>query len=175
MAARTFERIYGRRRSGSRSVVWLLLLLLTGTEARAAADCAVSTLGVAFGIYDPVSAAPDDVAGSVTVTCTYLSGGATQLGYTVALSTGSSGSYAPRRLSAGSLRLNYNLFTDLARSQVWGNGLAGTAVASGSFTIGPGVGNSRREIVHPVYGRIPAQQDALPGNYADAIVVTLTF
>ena len=175
MARRTFERIYGQWRSGSRSVARLLLLLLAGTDAHAAADCSVSTIGVSFGTYDPVSAAPDDVAGSVTVICTHVSGGASKLGYTVALSTGGSGSYAPRRLSAGSLRLNYNLFTDLARSQVWGNALAGTAVASGSFTIGPGVGNGRREVVHPVYGRIPAQQDVLPGNYADAIVVTLTF
>jgi spore coat protein U-like protein len=175
MAARTFERIHGQWRRGSRGAAWLLLLLLAATGAHAAADCTVATVGVAFGTYDPASATPDDVAGSVTVVCTHVSGGASRLAYTVALSTGSSGGYAPRQLSAGSLRLNYNLFTNLARSQVWGNGLGGTGVGSGTFTVGPGTGNGRREVVHPVYGRIPAQQDALPGNYADAIVVTLTF
>jgi spore coat protein U-like protein len=41
--------------------------------------------------------------------------------------------------------------------------------------VGPGVGNSTRSQSHDVFGRIPAQQDAAAGVYADTIVITVTF
>lgn len=151
------------------------LLLLAGADARAVVDCSLAATGVAFGIYDPLATAPDDSSGTVTVTCTHVSGGASRISYTIGLSTGGSGTYLQRRLRDGSALLNYNLYTDLARTRIWGNGLGGTNVAAGTFTVGPGGGNNRRQGVHTAYGRIPALQDALSGNYADAIVVTLEF
>jgi len=157
-----------------RSCVALLLLLRCG-QALAVADCSVSATGVAFGIYDPTTTAPNDSSGNVTVVCTHVSGGASQISYSVALSTGGSGTYAQRRLSGTSTPLAYNLYTNTARSIVWGNGTAGTAAPSNTVTVGPGVGNGRREDVHPMYGRISAQQDALQGSYSDSIVITLTF
>jgi spore coat protein U-like protein len=152
-----------------------LAVLLACAEAAAAVDCTVSTAGVAFGTYDPLAAAPTDSTGNVTIVCTHLSGGATQVAYGVALSTGSSGTYVRRQLRAGTTALNYNLFIDSARSGIWGDGSAGTSVANGSATIGPGVGNGRREDSRTIYGRIPATQDALPGSYNDSIIVTLVF
>src|SRR6185369_5534672 len=103
------------------------------------------------------------------------SGGAAQIAYSVALSTGSSGTYVRRQLQAGTTALTYNLFIDSARSAVWGDGSTGTSVASGSATMGPGVGNGRREDSRTIYGRVPAAQDALPGSYTDSIIVTLVF
>jgi spore coat protein U-like protein len=152
-----------------------LVALLACAEAVAVVDCTASTTGVAFGTYDPLSAAPADSTGNVTIVCTYVSGGAAQVAYSVALSAGSSGTYVQRQLQAGAPSLTYNLFIDSARSAVWGDGSAGTSVASGSATIGPGVGNGRREDSRTIYGRIPAAQDALPGVYSDSIVVTLVF
>jgi len=73
------------------------------------------------------------------------------------------------------LVLGYNLFVDLARSRLWGDGTGGTSLASGAFTVGPGAKNGIKELRHAIYGRIPALQDAPPGAYADTIVVTLTF
>jgi spore coat protein U-like protein len=152
-----------------------LLLLLAGLEARAAVDCSLAATGVVFGVYDPLASDPDDSSGSVTVTCTHLSGGSEGISYTVGLSTGSSGTYLQRRLSDGPALLNYNLFTNLARTLIWGNGGPGTTVAAGSLRVGPGGGNKTRQTVHPVYGRSPALQDVPSGNYADAIIVTLEF
>ncbi len=163
------------RRCARDAGVALLLLLLAGLEARAAVDCSLAATGVAFGVYDPLATAPDDSSGSVTVTCTHLSGGTSQISYTIGLSTGSSGTYLQRRLRDGPALLNYNLFTNLGRTLIWGNGGPGTTVAAGSFKVGPGSGNNRREAQHPVYGRSPALQDTPSGNYADAIVVTLEF
>lgn len=154
---------------------FVLLLLLGAADAGAVVDCSLSSTGVAFGVYDPLAPSPTDSVGGITVACSHVSGGATRVSYSVALTTGSSGSYASRQLRAGPLRLDYNLFLDTARSLVWGNGTAGTGVAGGSLTIGPGVGNRRREFEHPLYGRIPARQDVLSGSYSDTIIVTLEF
>jgi spore coat protein U-like protein len=159
---------------------WAALVLglaaLAPVPARAALDCSVAATGVAFGTYDPTLSAPDDSTGTITVTCIYTGpGGADQTNYTVALSTGTSGSYAQRQMSAGSSRLRYNLFGDAGRSQVWGNASAGTTIATGTLKVGPGVGNGTQSRTHTIYGRIPALQDADTGNYADSILVTLTF
>ena len=163
-------------------VVWVyrraclgLAALLVCIKASAAIDCTVSTVGVAFGNYDPLSLVPTDSTGNVTIVCVYLSGGAQQISYTVQLSPGSSGTSLQRRMQALPSVLRYNLFSDAARSAIWGDGSAGTTVANGSVTIGPGVGNGRREDARSIYGRIPAHQYALSGNYADSIIVTLVF
>ena len=151
------------------------LLLLGALEARAAADCTVSAVGVNFGIYDPYLTTPDDSVGEITVTCTHLSGPAIEVRYTVTLSTGGSGSFAPRRLRAGPALLGYNLWIDPAMSSIWGNGSGGTVIVTGLLKVGPGVGNGVRTAVHPIYGRIPALQDAAEGDYLDSIVATLTY
>jgi len=151
------------------------LLLLGALEARSAADCTVSAVGVNFGIYDPYLNTPEDSVGEITVTCTHLSGPAIEVRYTVTLSTGGSGSFAPRRLRAGPALLGYNLWSDPALSSIWGNGSSGTVIISGLLKVGPGVGNEIRSAVHPIYGRIPALQDAAEGDYLDSIVATLTY
>jgi spore coat protein U-like protein len=150
-------------------------LLLGGLEARAAANCTVSAVGVNFGVYDPFISTPGDSVGEITVTCTHVSGPATDVRYTLTLSTGGSGSYLPRRLRAGSALLGYNLWSDATRSSIWGNGSSGTVIITGSMKVGPGVGNENRSAVHPIYGRIPALQDAAEGDFLDSIVATLTY
>jgi spore coat protein U-like protein len=168
--------IKGPRCAAGWAALVLGLATLVPGAARAALDCSVSATGVAFGVYDPTIATPDDSTGTITVTCVYTGpGGADQTNYTVTLSTGASGTYAQRQMTAGSSRLGYNLFGDAGRSQVWGNASAGTTIATGSVKVGPGVGNSTRTATHTVYGRVPALQDADTGNYTDSILVTLTF
>ena len=159
----------------SRSLAALMLVLLA-PACPAASDCSVAATGVAFGTYDPSLSTPDDSTGAITVTCAYTGpGGADTANYTVTLSTGGSGAYVPRQMSAGSSRLGYNLFRDAGRSQVWGNATAGTTIITGSLKVGPGAGNQTRSATHTIYGRIPALQDADTGNYSDSVLVTLTF
>jgi len=129
-----------------------------------------------FGVYDPAATSADDSVGTVTVTCRHVSGNAERVSYSVSLSNGLLGtSAATRAMGAGAARLGYNVFTDPARTQVWGNGTGGTVIASGSMTVGPGVGNGTKTFVHSVYGRIPQLQDAAPGTYNDTMVLTLVF
>lgn len=148
--------------------------LLACVDARASADCAISTTGVSFGNYDPLVTTNTDATGNLTVVCTHISGGATRVNYTVDLSAGSSGSYAQRRMRAGTAILNYNLFDSAARTRIWGNGTGGTTRVAGSLLVNPGA-NRVVQAAHPIYGRIPAMQAVATGNYSDAIVVTMTF
>jgi len=145
-------------------------------SAMAAYGCSVVVVGVNFGTYDPVAAAPDDSAGRVDVTCTNVPGtGVDNVAYGIALSPGVAGNFNPRRLASGNARLDYNLFRDAGRTQVWGNGTSGSFLVSGNLRVGPGQGNGTRSNTHDIFGRVPAQQDAAAGAYGDTIVVTLTF
>ena len=139
-----------------------------------ALDCAVSATGVAFGLYDAASTAPTDSVGNVSLRCTHVGGGAVKTNYSITLSAGSSGAYAQRRMRAGTSLLNYNLFTDATRLQVWGNGTGGSTLVAGSLLVNPG-NFAVNEVSHPIYGRIPPQQAADTGSYSDTILVTLTF
>jgi len=166
-----------RQRSQSPAAVGTgvaFLALLACVDARAAADCAISTTGVTFGNYDPLVTTNTDATGNLKVVCTHVSGGATRVNYTAALSVGGSGSYAQRRMRAGTATLNYSLFDSAARTRIWGDGSGGTTRVAGSLLVNPG-GNRIREASHPIYGRIPAAQAVATGNYSDAIVVTLAF
>jgi spore coat protein U-like protein len=150
--------------------------VLAAAPANAAYSCSVAVVGVNFGPYDPLPATPDDSAGRLDVTCTNVPGtGVDTVGYDVTLSSGTAGIYAPRQLAAGSARLDYNLYADGGRSQVWGNGSGGSVPVSGSMKVGPGVGNGSRTNRHDIFGRIPARQDVAAGVYSDTIVVTVTF
>ena len=153
------------------ALVTLALLACGGAQAL---DCTVSATGVAFGVYDAVLAAPTDSTGNVTVRCTHLGGGAVKTSYTLALSTGNSGSYGQRQLRSGPSVLGYNLFDSATYLQVWGNGTGGSSLVGGTLLVNPG-NFAINEATHPIYGRIPAQQAADSGTYNDTILVTLTF
>lgn len=165
-----------RDHRGALLAVAVVALLGLAGPAHAGADCSITSVGLNFGLYDPASTQPDDVAASVTVTCVYVAPGTTNVSYTLALSNGLYGASATsRRMSGEEGLLGYNVYANFARTSTWGTGSGGTVVASGSMTVGPGVGNGTRVATHTVYGRMPALQDALPGNYLDTLVLTLTY
>lgn len=141
-----------------RAAVAASLLAVAGS---ASAACTIfAAAGPAFGTYDVLATAPLDAAGSISYRCTPPRP-------QVLLSTGSSGTFTSRTLRNGGSTLRYNLYLDSARSQVWGDGRAGTGTAH------PNPGNVTRTI--PIFGRIPARQDAAAGAHFDTIVVTFVF
>lgn len=162
-------------RDASATFTWTLAVFCAlAADTAQALDCTFFTSGVAFGVYDGALTTPTDSTGNATLRCTHIGGGAVKTSYTIALSRGASGSFVQRQLRAGNSVLNYNLFTDATRTRVWGDGSAGSAIVAGTLLVNPG-NFVINEAVHPIYGRIPAQQSADSGNYADQILVTLTF
>lgn len=145
---------------------------LLSAVAAHAETCTVSTTSVAFGTYDPLAGAPIDTTGTVSVTCT--SGGPPpRVDYDILLSTGQAGSYGPRAMTNGVSQLNYNLYTDSARTQRWGDGSSGTTVISVRFNVSPP--GSTQTDNYPVYGRVFAGQNVSTGSYADSITMTVNF
>lgn len=130
--------------------------------APAAWGCAVSATAVNFGGgYDPYTQL--DATGSVIATC------ATGLTYVVRIDAGanSGGKFIPRkaRIAGGANTASYNLYTDSARTQVWGDGTNSTLIRTGT-----GTGSAQKLIV---YGRLPSGQNLVVGSYSDALIVTV--
>ena len=148
----------------------VLLTAVLPLKLEAVTLCTTVALSVDFGSYNPFSAAPLDSTGQVGVSCT---GGAISalVNYTIRLSTGSSGGFSARRMAHGASHLDYNLYTNSSRSIVWGDGAGGTSSVTDSYTVG--LLTVTRN--YPVYARVPAQQNVMPGLYADTIVITVDY
>jgi len=80
------------------------------------------------------------------------------------------GSLAQRQLSSGVNRLNYNLFTNSARTAVWGDGTGGTSTIAATGT------GMLSNASLTIFSRIPkGQSAAVPGAYSDSIIITVTY
>mgnify|MGYP001627400748 CR=1 FL=1 len=151
-----------------------LLLLLSAAllplRAHALLEtCTVTTAPVVFGGYLVTSPAPTDATGTITVTCTAVVSIA--VNYTIRLGTGSSGSYASRRMGGIAGTIAYNLYSNASRTIVWGDGSGGTGTISDGYALNL-LMVSRN---YTVYGRIPAQQNVAPGAYTDTLFVTVDY
>jgi spore coat protein U-like protein len=136
-------------------------LIAFGFGARAAPSCkGLSTSPVAFGSYNPVSAAPTDSVGTISYFCP----GA--LSPVISISAGSAGSFSPRGM-VGADVLGYNLYADAARTVVWGDGTSGSVTVPGVTSTNPATAN--------IYGRIFPLQSVSAGSYSDTLIVTINF
>lgn len=152
----------------------VLMLPLPAAALCLGCSCSASTTGVSFGAYYPLSGSGVDAAGNVRVSCQAVLNLFGTIGYSIALSTGHSGTFTPRHMDNAGNPLNYNLYTTDTYTTIWGNGTGGTGVVTGSITLSLLLPNTF--VDHTVYGRIPASQtSAVVGNYGDTITVTVTY
>jgi spore coat protein U-like protein len=155
----------------------LLLALVAAGQARAA-GCAVSSSGLAFGAYQPLTFPGKLTSSTVTsnasisVVCSgIVSGGS----YTIALgpSTVGSGDRISTRYLAnanGGDHMIFNVYREASYSTIWGDGVTAGNVLAG--TIPPGDSNQ----LHAVYGRIAASQNTLKaGSFSGSLTMTLTY
>lgn len=80
--------------------------------------------------------------------------------------TGPGATVANRKMTSGGNTVGYSLYSDSARTTVWGETIGVDTVA------GSGTGLSANV---DVYGRVPAQITPAPATYTDTIVVTVTY
>ena len=157
-----------------RAVLAAALLSAAGAaQAGSGSNCnlilcvTIDATDLAFGNYAPLSGSVTDSTSTISISARLLlSLLPTAVSYTLGLSTGA-GTVAQRKLTltTGTNTLNYNLYTDSMRSTVWG----ASSVSGSTSGITGNASNT-------VYGRIAASQTtAVPGSYADTIVVTITF
>lgn len=150
----------------------LALALMMPTVAAAQTVCAFSsTPGMAFGVYDDSSAVATNSATDIVVRCA-RSGGPANVNATLLLGpSASSGSIAVRQMRSGANAMNYNLYRDAARTQVWGQ-TAG--VDTVTLTVSGIPNNGSRNATFTIYGRIPALQSVPAGGYADSVQITVS-
>lgn len=159
-----------------------LLALGVGLWAAAssvlAGSCAVSSSGLAFGAYQPLTFAgkltsvDKTSTATVSVVCTAIAVGS---GYTISLGPGT---YGPgnrisirylNNMTNGGDYMSFNAYTEGTYNTVWGNETAGS-VLSGSIP----TGSSNQS--HTVYGKVPAGQNTLKaGSFSDSLSMTLTY
>jgi spore coat protein U-like protein len=155
---------------------WLRRVLLVCVSALtlapgsgSAQSCTVSSAGVAFGSYNPLGAngtAPLDAASTINFLCNR------RLAVVVTLSAGQYGTFAMRQMARSGMtgdRLRYNLYLDAPRTVIWGD----RSLGAGHYYTGTARRN--RTISVPLYGRVPAGQDAAAGSYTDQVVITIEY
>jgi spore coat protein U-like protein len=135
-------------------------------NAAVAANCSITTTPVTFATYDPIVTHilnPDDsTAGAVTIACTKNT--TTNIG----LGLGGNALVNQRRMKDATTNyLNFELYKDSARTQVWGN-------ASPNW-LTPVAAPDRTARSFTVYGRIPGTQDVPAGSYSETVVATVNF
>ena len=143
----------------------LVALLASASSARA--ECSVLGSSIPFPPYDVYSAAPLDAVGELQYKCSPDQEDVTPT-IRIVFGPAADGSFV-RAMSHGGDTLHYNVYLDPLRSVVWGNGSSGTmAYTAACCAIG-------KFAVLNMYGRIPAGQDVMAGNYADTLLMSIEF
>jgi spore coat protein U-like protein len=139
-----------------------LLLLLLSAQAWGL-GCTITATPISFGSYNSFAAFPLDATSDISINCD------ASVSYLIRLDAGanSGGTFNPRKmlLSGGGDILNYNLYRNAARTEIWGDGTNSTFILSGT---GSGVNTPWL-----VYGRMPGRQNVGVGIYTDSITVTI--
>lgn len=155
-----------------------LALWLAASTAIAAGSCTVSSTGLAFGAYQPLTfagkltSADKFSTATVSVVCTAITAGG---GYTIALGAGNYGGgdrigtrYLNNTVNGGPY-MAFNAYTESTYGTVWGNGTIGS-MFGGSIPTGAS------SQTHTVYGKVAAGQSTLKaGPFSDSVSMTITY
>jgi len=139
-----------------------------GCSTPGACLCSMSVTSIVFGNYNTQSASPTDTVGTIAVSCSSPDPANSTMSIT--LSPGSSGNVNARAMQAGLHPLYYNLYTNAARTIIWGDDSGGGESVAANFPA-----TTRSTIKLNIYGRIPAQQNAQVGSYRDSVTLTVSY
>ena len=132
-------------------------------SARVNSVCEVTASNLGFGVYTAQNASPLLGTTFLRATCT------PNTSYQIGLNEGTSpgATVAQRRMASPTASaLNYQLYSDSARSSIWGN-TPGTDTVTG---LGTGL-----PFDHTVYGAVPSAQSVPAEEYSDTITVRLYY
>lgn len=129
-------------------------------------SCEIDAAPLTFGAFAPLDNAPLDGAGAIEVSC---SGIAALSSISVGIGGGLNGTVAQRKLKSGANLLNYNLYSNAGRTQIWGNSTGGYPALTINNTLALLSWNSNT----PVYGRIAPATSAPTGAYSDTVTISV--
>jgi len=156
----------------------LVVSLLFNASVALAGGCSVSSSGLSFGAYQPLTFAGKltstnvSSVATVSVVCSSIVAGGS---YTISLGASNYGTgnrissrYLNNIINGGTL-MAFNVYTDTGYTTIWGDGSTGVLL-NGSIAIG----SSNLSIT--VYGNIPAGQSTLKaGSFSDSLTMTITY
>jgi len=122
--------------------------------------CTVAATAMAFGNYDPTTG----TNGTSTITVNCVASDSVTIDLDSGLHGTLSGAATTRNMQVGGTNLNYQLYSNAARTAVWATGTPNNVT-----------GTANLQLISTVYGQIPASQTANPGAYTDTVTVTLTY
>lgn len=128
-------------------------------------QCTVSSIGVNFGSYNPLSSSSVVSNGTISILCSN--------NYSVRISIGpspNSGGFNPRKMKqvSGTDLLSYYLYTSSAMTTIWGDGTQGSSIVSAYAKK-----NKLLDLI--VYGSAFSGQNVYVGQYTEALMVTVNF
>ena len=148
----------------------IVAAVLSTASPAAAQLCTVSSTGVSFGTYSPLSGSPTTSTGTVTVNCTATV--AIGISYSIQIGAGAGGSFGARRMASGTNLFAYQLYTNAALSMIWGDGTSGTGTVSDSYGL-LSLGSVTRN--YTAYGRVAPMQNVAPGAYTDVLTILISY
>jgi spore coat protein U-like protein len=130
-----------------------------------AATCSFTVTPVAFGSVDVTANAAVDTTATVSITCSGLALTSVQVCVNLGAGSGGATDAANRFMLSGADQLRYSLYSDAARTAVWGSDLwAGAGAGSVSITVPLLLGTNT--VTSTVYGRVFSGQQTVPaGSY----------
>jgi spore coat protein U-like protein len=144
----------------------------------AVTTCTSGNVGLSFGPYLSINAAPLDAQANFTVTCTRtiapgdVSPGKVTISVALGPSQGSNSIQNRQMFSGGGADLlNYNVYLDAGRISVWGNS-DGVDTASQTLNI---PNKATRSATFTFYGRVFPLQNLTPGVYSDSLLITVNY
>ena len=136
------------------------------STATLSSSCVVSATNVNFGTITPAATGTTTATGTITSTCS------NNVAYSLSISAGSSAAITARTMVGGTAgntdKLAYNLYTESALTNVWGDGTTGNG-AKVSLT-GTGIAQTST-----VFGSLALNQYLKPDTYTDNLTVTLAY
>jgi len=129
-------------------------------------DCTITFNNINHGTVTTLAADNDAASAGDNITCSFADS------YSIALNVGTGGgTYATRTLANGANTLNFNVYSDAARTKVWGDGSDASAAALTGVSTGGGTADPLT-----VYSRVFGSQTGKPeGTYSSTITATATF
>ncbi len=117
-----------------------------------------------FGIYDPLARADTTTISDVTFNCK-----GKDFSVQVAIDGGRTGNVLNRGLTGPSGDvLRYQIYQDVSRSEIWGNGASAPPVTVY-------IAKNNTDVLLHAFAVIPAGQDVTVGAYGDSLLLTLMY
>lgn len=140
-----------------------MMSLFIAVPAQAVRTCSISMTSVSFGNVDLTAGEAIDVTGTISVTCEGYGGDQPRLCMSIGM--GAVGDSTTRKMQ-GTGTLDYDLYSNAARTSVWGSWQTGYRSAGVQATGADGT------TTYTVYARIKAsQQSAASGTYTSAFTL----